>query len=77
MTPEQIESANRQVTPELLGDAVVAGSVDEVVDEIRGLVAAGLRHVVMWNIGPLATGAGPGDLLRLAALVRRLRRIPV
>jgi phthiodiolone/phenolphthiodiolone dimycocerosates ketoreductase len=77
VTAEHIESANRQATPELLGDGVIAGSIDEVADEIRGLVGAGLRHVVLWNVGPLASGAGPADLLRLGALVRRLRRIPV
>jgi phthiodiolone/phenolphthiodiolone dimycocerosates ketoreductase len=77
VTPEHIENAYRQATPELLGDGVIAGNIDEVVDEIRGLVGAGLRHVVIWNVGPLASGAGPADLLRLGALVRRLRRIAV
>jgi phthiodiolone/phenolphthiodiolone dimycocerosates ketoreductase len=75
VTPAQIEDAQRQVTPELLGDGVFAGSIDEVINEIRPFVDAGLRHVVIWNIGPLATGAGPADLLKLAVLVRRLRRI--
>ncbi|HJQ83741.1 MAG TPA: LLM class flavin-dependent oxidoreductase [Candidatus Binatia bacterium] len=77
VTPAQIEAARRQVTPELIQDGVFAGSVDEVVAEIRPLVDAGLRHVVIWNIGPLATGGTPADLVRLALLVRRLRRIPL
>jgi phthiodiolone/phenolphthiodiolone dimycocerosates ketoreductase len=77
ITPEQIDRAHRQATPDLLGDGVVAGSLDEVVAEIRALVAAGLRHVVIWNVGPLASGAGAADMLRLGALVRRLRRLPV
>lgn len=38
---------------------------------------AGLRHLVIWNIGPLATGAGPADMLRLAQCVRRLRKLGV
>ncbi|MGH7788158.1 MAG: LLM class flavin-dependent oxidoreductase, partial [Candidatus Binatia bacterium] len=69
ITPAQIEAARRLVTPELLGDGVVAGNVDEVVAEIQTLVDAGLRHVVIWNIGPLATGASPRALLQLGALV--------
>ncbi len=75
--PDQIEASRRQLTPELLADGVVAGSVDEVVAEIRPLVAAGLRHLVVWNVGPLATGGRPDDLVRLALLLRRLRSLPV
>jgi len=75
VTPAQIASAQEQVTPELLGDAVVAGNVDEVVAEMRPLVESGLRHVVIWNIGPLAMGMGGPDVVRLAALIRRLRRL--
>jgi phthiodiolone/phenolphthiodiolone dimycocerosates ketoreductase len=75
IAPAQIEAARRQLTPELLADGVFAGSVTEVVGEVRPLVAAGLRHVVIWNIGPLAAGAGIADLVRLALLIRRLRRL--
>lgn len=75
VTSQQIADAQRQVTPELLGDALFAGSVDEIVEQVRGLVGAGLRHIVMWNLGPLATGAGVGELLRLAVLVQRLRKL--
>jgi len=77
VTPAQIESARRQATPELIADAVFAGTVEDVVGEVRPLVDAGLRHVVIWNIGPLATGASAADLVRLAILVRRLRRLPL
>jgi phthiodiolone/phenolphthiodiolone dimycocerosates ketoreductase len=75
VTPAQLEQASQQVTPELLGDGVVAGSIDEVVAEVRALVDAGLRHVVIWNVGPLATGASPRGLLELAVLIRRLRKL--
>ena len=77
ITPEQFEVARRDVTPELIGDGVVAGSIDEVVAEIRELVRVGLRHVVIWNIGPLATGGSPWALVQLAVLIRRLRKIPL
>ncbi|HUI28485.1 MAG TPA: LLM class flavin-dependent oxidoreductase [Candidatus Kryptonia bacterium] len=77
VTAVQIEDAHKQVTPELLSEGVMAGSVDEIVAEVGPLVAAGLRHVVIWNIGPLATGATPGDLLKFAVLIRRLRKLPL
>jgi phthiodiolone/phenolphthiodiolone dimycocerosates ketoreductase len=77
ITPAHVEASRRQITPELLAEGAVAGSVDEVVAEIRPLVDAGLRHLVIWNIGPLATGGRPDDLVRLALLLRRLRMLPV
>lgn len=77
VTREQIESARRQVTPELIADGTYAGSVDEVVDEVRPFVNAGLRHVVIWNIGPLASGASAGGLLQLWSLVRKLKKLQV
>ena len=73
--PAAYAEAERTVTPELIEEGVTAGTVDEIVDEIKPLVAAGLRHVVMWNIGPLATGGGPADLVRQTQLVRRLRKL--
>ena len=77
VTPEQLEVARRNVTAELIGDGVVAGSIDDVVAEVHELVRVGLRHVVIWNIGPLATGGSPWSLLQLAVLIRRLRKIPL
>jgi phthiodiolone/phenolphthiodiolone dimycocerosates ketoreductase len=77
VTPAHIEDARRQLTPALLHDGVFAGSVDEVVGELRPFIDAGLRHVVIWNIGPIATGASARDVVRLALLVRRLRRLPL
>src|SRR5438094_666455 len=73
----QLAEARRQATPELFGDAIFAGSVDQVVSEVEPLVEAGLRHVVIWNIGPIANGASASDLVRLALLVRRLKRITI
>jgi len=73
--PAAYAEAERSVTPELLSDSVFAGTVDEIVDEVKPLVAAGLRHVVVWNIGPLGTGGGPGDIVKQAQLIRRLRKL--
>jgi phthiodiolone/phenolphthiodiolone dimycocerosates ketoreductase len=73
--PEAFALAERQVTPELLGAGVTAGTVDEVVAEVRPLVAAGLRHVVLWNVGPLVTGGGPADIVRQTQLIWKLKKL--
>ncbi len=73
--PAAFAEAERVVTPDLVGEGLCAGTVDEIVEEVKPLVAAGMRHVVMWNIGPLATGGGAGDLLRQTQLIRRLRKL--
>jgi len=75
VTDAQLAEAQRLVTPALLGDGVFAGSVDEIEAEVRALVGAGLRHVVLMNVGPIATGGGPREFLQLAQLIRRLKRI--
>ncbi len=68
-------AAEKQVTPELLGDGLCAGTVDEVVAEVAPLMAAGLKHVVMWNIGPLASGGGPADMVRQTQLIWKLKKL--
>ncbi len=75
--PEILEKAGKLATPELLSDGVFAGSVDEVVEEVAAIAKVGMRHVVLWNIGPLAFGAGPREVLQFASLIRRLRKLPV
>ena len=77
ITAAQIADAQRQVTTELLGDGTYAGSVAEIVSQVQALVAAGLRHVVIWNLGVLVSGGSPAELVRLALLIRRLRRLPL
>jgi phthiodiolone/phenolphthiodiolone dimycocerosates ketoreductase len=72
---EAFASAERQVTPALLGDGVCAGTVDEIVAEVQPLVAAGLKHLVLWNVGPLATGGGPADLVRQTRLIWKLKKL--
>jgi phthiodiolone/phenolphthiodiolone dimycocerosates ketoreductase len=73
--PAAYAEAERVVTPDLVNEGISAGTVDEIVDEVTPLVRAGLRHVVLWNIGPLATGGGPLDLVRQTHLIRRLRKL--
>ena len=73
--PAAFAEAERVATPELVNEGLFVGTVDDIVAEVTPLVAAGLRHVVLWNIGPLATGGGPGDLVKQAQLIRRLRKL--
>ena len=72
---EAIAAAEGALTPELLNEGIYAGTVQEVVDEIAPLVAAGLRHVVIWNLSPLASGGGAGDIVRQTQLVWRLKKL--
>ncbi len=72
---EALAAAERHVSPELLSEGVCAGTVNEVVEEVKPLVAAGLKHVIMWNVGPLATGGGPADIVRQTQLIWRLKKL--
>ena len=76
-TERHLEEARRNGTPELLASGVFAGGVADVVGEVRPLVAAGLRHLVIANVGPGFRGARADDLLRFAIVIRRLRRLPL
>ena len=54
---------------------IFAGNVQEIVEEVRPLVAAGLRHVVIANLSPMVRGARIDDVARLGLLVRRLKQL--
>jgi phthiodiolone/phenolphthiodiolone dimycocerosates ketoreductase len=75
VTAQQIDEAARTMTPELLATSMYAGSPAEIRREIAPLVEAGARHLIVANIGAALTGGGPRDLLRLASLIRKLRRL--
>ncbi|MFN2427474.1 MAG: LLM class flavin-dependent oxidoreductase, partial [Candidatus Binatia bacterium] len=75
ITVEQIDTAAREMTPELLLSSMYAGSPGEVRDEVEPLVAAGARHVIVSNIGGSLTGGGVKDLWHLGSLIRKLRRL--
>lgn len=77
VSAEQIEAARRQLTPDLLGELVFAGSAAEVGAEIAAFVPAGLRHVVIADFTAAANGSVAAGVLQLALIIRRLRRIPL
>jgi phthiodiolone/phenolphthiodiolone dimycocerosates ketoreductase len=75
VTDEQIDQAAATMSPELLDAALYAGSPSELRDQIAPLVDAGAKHIAVSNIGPALTGASPRDMLRMASLIRKLRRL--
>jgi phthiodiolone/phenolphthiodiolone dimycocerosates ketoreductase len=75
VTEAQIDQAQRGMTPEMLMSSMYAGSAAEIRDEVAPLVAAGARCFIISNMGAALTGGSPKDFLRLASLIRKLRRL--
>jgi phthiodiolone/phenolphthiodiolone dimycocerosates ketoreductase len=75
VTDDQIDQAARTVTAELLETSFFAGSPAEIRDQLAPLAHAGARHIIVSNVGAALTGASPRDMLRLASLIRKLRRL--
>jgi phthiodiolone/phenolphthiodiolone dimycocerosates ketoreductase len=71
----ELDRALRTMRPEVLQGQLYMGSVDEIVNEVTPLVGAGCRHFIVANIGASFTGDGARGLTRLAALMRRLRKL--
>jgi phthiodiolone/phenolphthiodiolone dimycocerosates ketoreductase len=72
---DTIDASLAAMTPELLLSFVYAGSPAEVCTEVAPLVEAGARHVIVSNFGAVFTGELATDPLRLAGLIRKLRRL--
>jgi phthiodiolone/phenolphthiodiolone dimycocerosates ketoreductase len=75
VTEEQIDLAQRTMTPDLLLASMYAGSPAQIRDEIGPLVDAGARHLIVSNMGSVLTGGGARDVVRMASLIRKLRRL--
>ena len=75
VTDEVIDQAARDMTPEMLMSSIYFGNPSEIRDEVAPLVQAGARHLIVSNMGAALTGGGPADILRLASLIRKLRRL--
>lgn len=75
VTDEQLDQAVRDVTPEMIDEALFAGSPAEICEQVRPLVDAGARHLIVSNGGAALTGGKPIDIVRLGSLIRKLRRL--
>jgi len=75
VTDEQLDQAMRDVTPAMIDEALFAGSPDEICEQVRPLVDAGARHLIISNGGAALTGGKPIDIVRLGSLMRKLRRL--
>ena len=75
VTDEQLDQAMRDVTPEMVGGSMFAGSPAEICEQVAPVVEAGARHLIVSNGGAALTGGKPIDLVRLASLMRKLRRL--
>jgi len=47
---EQILDVLDAIPPEIVGEAVLHGSADDVIGQLRDLESAGCEHAVLWNI---------------------------
>jgi phthiodiolone/phenolphthiodiolone dimycocerosates ketoreductase len=70
-----IDRALAAMGPELVEQMLYVGSVDEIVAQVAPLVGAGCRHFIVVNVGASFLGDGARGLVRLAQLMRRLRRL--
>ena len=75
VTDEQLDQAMRDVTPEMVGGSMFAGSPAEICEQVAPVVEGGARHLIVSNGGAALTGGKPIDLVRLASLMRKLRRL--
>jgi phthiodiolone/phenolphthiodiolone dimycocerosates ketoreductase len=75
VTPEHIDAALERVTPEILSKICLAGSPNQIVEQLVPWVDAGARHIVLWNQGQEFAGGGLSNLWYFASLVRKLKRL--
>jgi phthiodiolone/phenolphthiodiolone dimycocerosates ketoreductase len=59
------------VPPEIVGQAILHGSVDDVTSELRELEDAGCEHAVLWNISFLTDAARLGPSFGAVAHVQK------
>jgi phthiodiolone/phenolphthiodiolone dimycocerosates ketoreductase len=70
-----VDRAAATMTPAVLESILWAGSAREVAAQAAPLAAAGCRHFIVANAGATFMGEGARGVLRLAGLMRRLRRL--
>ncbi|MFQ5517274.1 MAG: LLM class flavin-dependent oxidoreductase [Acidimicrobiia bacterium] len=64
---EAILELVERIPPEVVAEAILHGSVDDIVSDLRRLEAAGCQHAVLWNISFLTDVARLGPSFRAQA----------
>jgi phthiodiolone/phenolphthiodiolone dimycocerosates ketoreductase len=70
-----IDVALERMTPELIDRFLYMGTPREILAEAAPLAAAGCQHFIIANMGSAFMGAGLSEFLRMAALMRALKRL--
>lgn len=68
-TREEAVRLVEQVPPEIVERVAIIGTPDRVAEEIRPYGAAGVQHLLLWDIAPFA-GVKPGKVFDLADALR-------
>lgn len=74
-TRDQVDAAQRQLTPAMLERIFHLGTAEEIFAEVAPLAAAGCNHFILANMGAAFTGRGLADFWELGKLTRRLRTL--
>jgi len=77
VTPEQVALARQRVVPEMFNRLYYAGRVEDILEDLRPLAAAGCSHIILADMGSAFTGRGLADLVQTARLTRALRKLEV
>jgi phthiodiolone/phenolphthiodiolone dimycocerosates ketoreductase len=68
---EEILEVLDRVPPEVVASAILHGSVDDVVGELKELEAAGCEHAVLWNVSFLTDAERVGPSFAAMAEVQK------
>lgn len=68
---EEILKVLDRVPPEIVASAILHGSVDDVVSELKELESAGCEHAVLWNVSFLTDAERVGPSFAAVAEVQK------
>lgn len=60
-----------RIPPEVVGRAILHGSVDDIVAQLRDLEAAGCEHAVLWNISFLTDAERVGPSFKAVGQIKQ------
>lgn len=67
---EQILAVLDRVPPEIVAEAILHGSPDDIIAELRALEGAGCEHAVLWNVSFLTDAARVGPSFAAQAQIQ-------